>query len=335
MSEALDRPDMLLDTRGTHRALNEHVVAAGFVGAQAAFALGDGTVWLAGPEWVQHPVHCGAVLCLAQDGAAIVTGGDDGRVCRISADGVAELASFERGWVNAIATNGGTVAAAVGKQVYVLRGGATLKVLAHPTTVTGVAFETKGKRIAASHYNGCSLWFVAARVDTPRVMEWKGSHTGVVLHPAADAVVTSMQENSLHGWRLADGQHMRMSGYPTKTEAMGFTKSGKWLATSGAESVVLWPFSGGGPMGKAPTELAGGDAMQCTRIACHPRDDTVAAGFADGLVVLADISTGRVLPVCGPGRGAVSALAWGPDGATLAWGTEDGFAASVDLSRRV
>ena len=289
---------------------------------------------LAGPEWVRHPVHRGAVLCLAQDGAALVTGGDDGRVCRVGADGVTEVASFGRGWVNAVAANGGTIAAACGKQVHVLQGGTTLKVLAHPTTVTGVAFEAKGKRVAASHYNGCSLWFVAARVDTPRVMEWKGSHTGIVLHPAAEAVVTSMQENSLHGWRLSDGQHMRMSGYPAKTEAMGFTKSGKWLATAGAESVVLWPFGGGGPMGKAPTELAGGDAMQCTRVACHPRDETVAAGFADGLVVLVDIATGRVLPVCGPGRGSVSALAWGPDGAALAWGTEDGFAASVDLSRR-
>jgi hypothetical protein len=39
--------------------------------------------------------------------------------------------------------------------------------------------------------------------------------------------------------------------------------AGQWywqaLATSGAESVVLWPFFGGGPMGKAPTEIAGGD----------------------------------------------------------------------------
>ncbi len=332
MSEALDRPDLLLDTRGTQRALAEHVVGVGFVGDQAAFALGDGTVWLS--DWTAMPVHRGAVLCLATDGAGIVTGGDDGRVCRVTAAGVAEVASLGRGWINAIAAQGGVVAAAIGKQVHVLSDGATLKVLTHPSTVTGVAFDARGKRIAASHYNGASLWFVAARVDSPRLLEWKGSHIGVILHPAADAVVTSMQENSLHGWRLADGQHMRMSGYPAKTAAMGFTKSAKWLATSGAEAVVLWPFSGNGPMGKAPMELAGGDAMQCTQVACHPRDETVAAGFADGLVVLADIVSGRVLPVCGPGRGSVSALAWSPDGAALAWGTADGFAARVDLSRK-
>ena len=334
MSTSLDQADLLLDTRGIQRALEEHVVAAGFVGTQAAFALGDGTVWLADTDWQAHAVHKGAVLCLAPDGDAVVTGGDDGRVCRVSAAGVTELASLGRGWVNAVAAHSGVVAAATGKQVHVLQGGAPLKVLGHPSTVTGVAFDGRGKRIAASHYNGASLWFVAARADTPRMLEWKGSHTGVVIHPAADAVVTSMQENSLHGWRLADGQHMRMSGYPSKTEAMGFTRSGKWLVTAGAESVVLWPFTGGGPMGKQPMELAGGDAMLCTRVACHPQQDSIAAGFADGLVVLAEIATGRIVPICGPGRGSVSALAWAPDGTALAWGTETGFAARVDLSRR-
>ena len=39
-----------------------------------------------------------------------------------------------------------------------------------------------------------------------------------------------------------------------------------------------------------------------------------ATGFWDELVVLADVATKRVLPVCAPGRGSVSALAWIADG---------------------
>ena len=57
-------------------------------------------------------------------------------------------------------------------------------------------------------------------------------------------------------------------------------------------------------------ELAGGDQVLCTRVAAHPQHDVVAAGFADGLVVLADIPSERILPVAAPGRGPVSALAW-------------------------
>ena len=64
---------------------------------------------------------------------------------------------------------------------------------------------------------------------------WSGraATPAIAISPDGDAVVTAMQENALHGWRLSDGQHMRMSGYPAKTEALSFTRNGKWLASSG------------------------------------------------------------------------------------------------------
>ena len=334
-------PDYLLETRGVHHTLDGFVVSAVFAGGTAAFALGNGTVHLAHPaRWQEVEAHRGAILSLTPDGRAqpgVLTGGDDGRFRRVGLDGtVTDIAAYGSKWVeHAAAHPGGVMACTTGKSVHVFTpDGAPLKTLAHPSTVTGLALDAKGKRIAASHYNGCSLWFVAAKVDTARVLEWKGSHIGVAIHPSADAVVSCMQENALHGWRLADGQHMRMSGYPAKTESMGFTRSGKWLCTSGAESIVIWPFFGGGPMGKSPTELAGGDAAMCTRVAPHPQHEAVAAGFADGLVVLADITTGRILPIAGPGRGPISALAWSAEGGQLAIGSETGFAALVNFSKR-
>ena len=134
--------------------------------------------------------------------------------------------------------------------------------------------------------------------------------------------------------RLSDGQHLRMSGYPSKTTSMSFSKGGKWLASSGSDAMVLWPFFGGGPMGKAPMELAGGDGIICTQVACNPKDDIVAGGFADGLVVVADITSSRILPVVPPDHGPISTLAWSPDGTQLAVGTETGFAALIDFARR-
>ncbi len=206
---------------------------------------------------------------------------------------------------------------------------AKLRELAHPSTVTGLAFDARGKRIAASHVNGATLWFVAS--DSPRRLEWKGSHIGLALHPEGEALVTAMQENALHGWALPDGKHMRMSGYPSKTESMSFSRTGKWLASSGSDAMVLWPFFGGGPMGKPPSELAGGDGVNCTRVAFHPQQDIVAGGFADGLVVVADVASSRVVPLAPPSGSPISALTWSPDGGMLALGTEAGFAAVLDL----
>jgi WD40 repeat protein len=87
-------------------------------------------------------------------------------------------------------------------------------------------------------------------------------------------------------------------------------------------------------MGKAPLELGGGDGVICTQVASHPQQEVVAGGFADGLVLLADVGSSRLLPVAPPEHGSVSTLAWSPNGAWLAFGTEKGLAAVVDLSRR-
>ena len=341
---SLAESESLLTARGDVRELGAFVVGACFntAGTACAFGLGDGSVHIAGGGWARVEAHDGAVLALAPDVVpqGFVSGGDDGVLRRIGANG-ALATLFETGgkWVEQVSSfgesRGGLLACSAGRQAHLFdASGNRLKTLAHPSTVTGLAFDTKGKRIAASHYNGASLWYTASKTDNPRVLEWKGSHTGIALHPAGEAVVTSMQENSLHGWRLSDGQHMRMSGYPSKTESLSFTRNGKWLASSGADTVVLWPFFGGGPMGKAPVELAQIEGVLCTRVACHPKDDLVAAGYANGCVLLGQIGTQRIVVIAERGASPVSALAWSPEGGRLAVGTEAGLAAVVDLAAK-
>lgn len=340
--------DFILETRGAQHRFGAHVVAAAADagGRMLAFALGDGTVALlptADPARIaaRPAVHDGAALALSPDSqpGAFLVGGDDGRLARLDAAGeAATLAAWPGRWVEhvlAFPGKGSWRAAACGKAVHLFAGqneAGPLKTLPHPSTVTGLATDAKGKRIAASHYNGASLWFVAAKEDRPRALAWKGSHTGIAMSPDGRYLVTAMQENALHGWRLEDGADMRMSGYPAKTRSLSFTARTRWLATSGAEAIVCWPFSGDGPMGRAPRELAGGDGILVSQVACHPQHEVVAAGFADGLVVLVEIESGRVLPVAEPGRGTVTALAWSPEGRWLAFGTETGFAAVVDFS---
>ena len=252
--------DELLKARGVTAACDAHVIAAAFnrAGSHAAFALGDGTLRITdGQSWITAEAHDGAVLSLAAHptGAGFLSGGDDGKLNAVSLDGAATpFARFGSKWVDHIAVFPGKapqVAAAVGKNIQLLKdNGEVIRALAHPSTVTGLAFDAKGKRIAASHYNGASLWFTASTTPTPKLLTWKGSHTGVAIHPQGEALVTSMQENALHGWTLPDAKHMRMAGYPAKTESFGFTKSGRWLATGGADVIVLWPFFRGRPDGQ-------------------------------------------------------------------------------------
>jgi WD40 repeat protein len=200
-----------------------------------------------------------------------------------------------------------------------------------PSTVGGLAFAPKGVRLAIAHYNGVSMWFPNAQ-SAPQLLEWKGSHHHVAFSANGQFLVTAMQEPTLHGWRVVDSKHMRMSGYSARVRSFGWTVGGKWLATSGSEQLVLWPFQGkDGPMGKQPKMFAA-FAVRATCVACHPKQEVVATGYADGTILLVRIEDGAEVLGKKPGAGAVSAMAWDAGGTLLAWGTEAGEAGVIDLA---
>jgi WD40 repeat protein len=165
----------------------------------------------------------------------------------------------------------------------------------------------------------------------PEFLEWAGSHLGVTFSPDNRFLVTMMHEPALHGWRLADVRHMRMSGYPGRVRSMSWSAGGKGLATSGADTVIVWPFnSKDGPMGKEPAMLAPLQA-RVSMVACHPKQDVMGVGYSDGTVLMVRLEDGAEILVLRNGGEAVSALAWGAKGTQLAFATEDGDAGMVEL----
>jgi hypothetical protein len=94
-----------------------------------------------------------------------------------------------------------------------------------PSSVRGLAFMAKGYRIAIAHYGGATLWFPNAAAP-PDLFKWKGSHLSITASPDGRFLATSMQENALHAWRVADQKDMRMSGYPAKTHSLSWSFDG-------------------------------------------------------------------------------------------------------------
>src|SRR5262249_14509305 len=194
-----------------------------------------------------------------------------------------------------------------------------------PSTVGGLAFAPKGLRLAIAHYNGASLWFPNAEA-APETLAWKGSHLGVLFSPDGRFLVPTLQEPALHGLRIDDGQHMRMTGYPGRVRSLSFSADGDWLATSGAPEAILWPFrTRDGPMGKAPLTLASGPKdARVSAVAFHPDEAVLALGYSDGMVLLVRLADDAEVPVCRASGSPVSALGWRADGKMLAFGTEVG-----------
>jgi WD domain, G-beta repeat len=333
MSDARDAPSVVERTRPV--AAGAPVVGAHFLKKVPAFVLGEEAVLLA-PEGASERrvvVHAGGILASAGDGTRLVTGGDDGKVVALDAAGEANVVAQDakHRWIDHVALGpDGAVAWSAGKNAFA-RTGARERSVEFPSTPGGVAFAPKGVRLAIAHYNGVSLWFPNAAAK-PEWLEWKGSHLGVSFSPDGKFVITTMQEPVLHGWRLADRKHMRMSGYSAKVRSLDWSADGKWLASAGAEQLILWPFqSKDGPMGNAPRMLAPYPA-RAVLVSCHPSDPVVAVGYADGLLLLVRIEDGAEILAKKPGSAPVTALGWRSDGAAVAFGTEDGEAGVIDLS---
>ncbi len=313
-------------------------------GTRVAFGLGDGRVRILpadihAPETpALDPVHGGAVLCLAADpaGEGFVSGGDDGRLLRIAADGAASEITAQKGrWFEHLAVHRatGAVTASAGKNAYVARAGEVREFGPHPSTVAGIDFSKDGSRIACAHYGGVTVWSIGNVVLPPRRFAWRGSHVALKWSTDGKFVATGTQENDIHVWRMAQATDMRMQGYPAKVKSLSWTADARFLFTSAQPVFTAWPFAGKGPEGKPPLQFGDEGAGLMSVVAAHPSAEFVAGGYDSGELQLGDVKTRRSVVLRMADGAAISCLAWSPDGWRLAAGTENGALLVLDLRR--
>ena len=329
--------------------LGAYVVGAASTpdGRYFAVGLGDGSVGVldltnASAGFKTFAAHQGSCLGFAADitGGAFLTGGDDGKLVSTTIAGAhTTIADTGKKWIEHVDAHPATGVRvyAAGKDAFILgKKDKEARKVSHPSTVGGIAINPKGRRVAVSHYGGVSLWWLAAKDSRADLLPWKGSHLQIAWSPEGDYVVTAMQESALHGWRLSDAQHFRMQGYAAKIRSLSFNRRGTFLATGGADTVICWPFTGGGPMGKAPAEFGGGlNGPPVTCVLASPKLDAVAAGFEDGRVIVGQPGLPRIVTVAKPHPekegAAITALAWTPGSDRLLAGSEAGTVHVVDF----
>lgn len=320
---------------------DELVVWAGFVDGEVCYAVADGQVHF--PVAEKDPLEASdGLLCaaLSRDGKSLFTGGEDGRVVRVTGQNVDLIADEAGRWIDTITAGPrGACAFAAGRSVWIANNGEVDRI-DHERAVEGLAFSPKGMRIAAARYNGVSLHWAAQQSD-PVLLNWDGAHTGVEFSPDGRYIVTTMAENALHGWRLdelkpgaraEDGGHMRMSGYPAKPKILSWSKKGNWLASSGAHAAICWPFSGkSGPNGKAPKELGTRSDALVVNVVFHPVEEVVAVGYNDGMVAAVRVEDAHEALLRRAGGGEITSLNWDQKGERLAFGTASGEAGLIAL----
>lgn len=340
----------LLDLLGARWRVGVSAAAVAWDAATglAGFALGDGTLALTHPVWegapalrprqgggmelvpgtapappaARVPVHRGACLVVAADpDGGFLTGGTDGRITRVQADAdVRALAHLDGAVTQVAAGPGQWRACAVARTVHRLGGAAARIDLAAP--VTSLALEPGGARVAIGCDGGVTLW---AGGTVPSVLAAPGRHHGVCWAADRSVLASYTPDGMLFAWRSDDATPIAMAaGVPVSS--LGALASGDGFAAAAGGRVIIWRMDG-------PELATSGVPNQSpvTRIACHPHRAIVAAGYANGTVVLCQPDSAALLFVRPPGEGAVTALAFAPTGDRLAIGTDGGDIAVLPL----
>ena len=336
-----------VERRGLKLELGAPVTGATTVGNAVAIGCGDGTIrfFYPGKEPLAQQAHLGVVLCMTAYQDSLITGGDDGRLLKVSPNGVIEeLADFDTKWVDCVAASHDLVACSSGKNVHLWSAGQPKPLnFIHLSTVGGLSFDAKGQRLAVSHYGGVTLWERTKRKWKSSTFVWKGFHGAVTFSPDGKYLVTAMQENAVHGWRIRDKANLAMSGYPAKVKSFAWAGDTPFLVTSGADEAICWPFDGkNGPMERSPLCVAHNRKQIATCVLALQNEDAVFAGFRDGSVLLAKLDeTLDPIAIRGSLGAEVTAMALSPSKSHLAIGDAEGnvlwapLGSEVDYARNV
>ena len=287
-----------IERRGIKIETDAPVTGAVAIGDAVAASFGDGKIRFFRPDLEPDVVqaHHGVVLSLAANDDYLLTGGDDGRILQIWPNSsIEEIANFGTKWVDCVAVNKEFRACSSGRKAFVWMPGETEPVeLEHSSTVGGLAFDEKGKRLAVAHYGGVTIWEQRKTRWQKVRLVWQGSHGAVTFSPDGKFVVTAMQENALHAWRVRGKIDLAMAGYPAKIKSFTWLGDEPYLVTAGADEAVCWPFDGPkGPMNRSPVCVAKHGKNIATYVKAFPPEKAVFVGFQDGVVLLAELDESK------------------------------------------
>jgi hypothetical protein len=257
-------------------------------------------------------------------------GKDNGRINALTAGGVAtHLPARAAGPVSAMAcsADGAALAYSCGVDVFVTPAKADApRSLGGVGTVAALAFSPDGRTLAAAHDAGLSLWTLDAADRSARHLPVAGKPSGLEWRRDSAWLVACLAEEGLCVVNAATGAVTAHRNFPSAVRHAAFGLPTDTVVAAGAFRLAAWSLADSSDIVTGRAGLVLIDA-----VATCPNRNLVAAGYANGLVSLAEIGRPSEILLREDTGAAITAMAWSGNGAYLALAGADGSAALVEF----
>ncbi len=260
------------------------------------------------------------------DGSVLATGGQDKTLKFWNpATGACLLEREMPGWTDHLAwapssqPNDSWLALASGKKISLYdTDGKCARVLAErPCHVLSLEWKDGGQEFYTGGYEGVLLW-KACTGSLVRHFEFKNPMACMSVSSASPWIACGHHDKCIHICNTKKPTDpLRMSGYEAKVTSVSWDHTGRWLATNGGTTPVVWDCSGAGPEGTRPAMLEWHEEL-VEQVLFEPKSPFLATGDrAGGLAVWQPEKHDQVL-ADGAVEGPVSALTWIAPGILIA-----------------
>lgn len=277
--------------------------------------------------------HAGGALAVAWQpgGKRVASSGQDGEVRLIDTrSGESQCLLADKEWSERLAfgPQGKWLAVGSGRtlRLYGADGLQRAQLPSQPGAITALAWRPKGHELAALGVGGARLHRFesgSGQLGETREYPRAGACLTASWSPDGRLLATGLQEGSVHYWNIAAGTQSQMRGYGTKVTLTSFSANSRLLATGADQQVIVWDFSGGGPEGSEPVQLASHTA-RLTQLAFQPQGPLLVSGARDRRITLWRPALGADPQDADLYSGEVTLLRWSSDGQQLAVGDASG-----------
>lgn len=183
----------------------------------------------------------------------------------------------------------------------------------HQNAVSDVAWNPANlDSFATCTYFGIKLWN-KSNSKSSKSFEWDGAVINLSYSPDAKILASGCQGGAVQAWRLPDGEDFFMSGYTTKVRQLAWDSTSRFLATGGGVEIIVWDFSGSGPVGTQPRIFFGHKEF-VSALAFAPNEAKLVSGDLSGDLYVRNLADGDTSASFASNDSSVSQIVFFPDG---------------------